>query len=72
MAGAWWRRVTEGRWAQNLVNRVAVPRDRRIQENLDIQNIYLRARVYNESVSTASATGSSELHHLLLEVTKQN
>ena len=68
MAASWWRRLTEGRWAQNLVNSVAVPRDRRLQESLDLQHLYLCARLYAEGAASASAAGTPELQRLLLEV----
>eukprot|EP00197_Chlamydomonas_leiostraca_P015373 CAMPEP_0202862410 /NCGR_PEP_ID=MMETSP1391-20130828/3466_1 /ASSEMBLY_ACC=CAM_ASM_000867 /TAXON_ID=1034604 /ORGANISM="Chlamydomonas leiostraca, Strain SAG 11-49" /LENGTH=102 /DNA_ID=CAMNT_0049541947 /DNA_START=83 /DNA_END=387 /DNA_ORIENTATION=- len=34
-----WQGLVEGRWAQNLLSRMAMPRDRRQQEAMDMERL---------------------------------
>jgi hypothetical protein len=57
-----WQRIVEGRWAKSLANTVGMPSERRLQETLDVQRVFVLASLYR------SPRGATNYQRLLLEV----
>jgi len=61
---SFWRKIVEGRWAINMANLVAVPRERRLQERLDMQKLFVLLQMHQ---ATSGGKDPAKLQHLLLQ-----
>ena len=70
------KQVTEGRWAQRLVNALIIPAQRREQERLDLERLYVLSRLYGMNRSRQAAAGSApadaatqlQVQHMIMQV----
>ncbi|KAJ9523282.1 hypothetical protein QJQ45_024059, partial [Haematococcus lacustris] len=66
--GVLWRRVTEGRWAQNLLRRLPGPGPRQEQEAMDHELLYMAIRAFEASSTSSSKLSVQQSKELLHEV----
>eukprot|EP00798_Chlamydomonas_sp_ICE-L_P021312 gene21312-28243_t len=63
---AWWRSLTEGRLAQGLAN-FNVPRDRKLQESLDFQKLFLCGRLHELTSGGRTKASGGQMQELVRE-----
>ena len=63
---SFWRFI-EGEWARNIANRVSTPSDRKVQQSIDYESLYMVCRVHESLASKgySSITPTEPLSHII-------